>query len=85
MKVNVYMRTYAHYAASVELTDDELEDIAAEYGVTIEELDAEMIRDLAENKAFTKGVPKLCHQEKIDLNDWESPDKTEDAIEILER
>jgi predicted PilT family ATPase len=85
VKVDVYMRTYAHYTASVELTDDELKRIADEYGITVEELDPEQIREFAEDKAFTRGVPSLCHMEKIVLNDWESPDATEDAIRITER
>jgi hypothetical protein len=85
VKVNVYMRTYAHYVSEVELTESELEQIANDFETTIDKLTADDIRDFAEDKAFSKGVPSLCHMEKIALSDWESPDKTEDSIEILER
>jgi len=85
MKVNVFMRTYAHYVAKVTLTDEELARIAADNETTVEDLTLEHIRELAEDKAFTKGAPGLCHMEEISLSDWESPDKTEDSIEIIER
>jgi len=84
MKVNVYMRTYAHYTSKIELSESELEQLALENEKTVDELTADDIRELAEDKAFTNGVPSLCHKEKIDLSDWESPDKTEDSIEIIE-
>lgn len=85
MKVSVYMCTYAHYTADVELSQEELENIANEYGITVDKLDEEHIRELAEDKAFKKGVPGLCHMEQISLSDWETNDKTGDVIRIDER
>ena len=86
MKVQVYMRTYAHYTADVELTAAELKNIADDYSISVEALTAEHIREVAEDKAFRKGVPGLCHMEEISLGgDWETDDKTEYAVEITER
>lgn len=85
MKVTVQMRTFAHYMAEVELDADELVALSILLGKTTDELDEDDVRELAEDKAFQKGVPGLCHMEVISLNDWETPDKTEDAIEIIEQ
>lgn len=86
MKVSVYMRSYAFYTASVELTDAELKSLADEYEITVNELTAEHIREMAESKAFAEPRPWLCHMETVVLGDeWDTDDKTEHAINITER
>lgn len=85
MKVSVYMQTYAHYTADVELTDEELQQIADDYGMPVSGLTAEHIREIAEDKAFKKGIPGLCHMEQVVLNEWETVDDTKDVIDITER
>lgn len=82
MKVSVFMRTHAFYTADVELSDEELQQIASDYDIDVEALTAEHIREVAEDKAFKKGVPGLCHMEPFSLSDWETEDKTEHAVAI---
>lgn len=85
MKINVYMQARASYTASVALSDDELRQLAAECGTTVDKLTVDDVRELAEDKVFMKGVPGLCFKEVIDLGDWEPQYETKDAVEITER
>lgn len=91
MKVVTYFHTGASASVTVDITNDELYDLAAENDCKVEELDDYYIITLASEKASNEGFGGLCahcsgFDEKWsqDIGDWE-PDEGEDTGKIIER
>ena len=82
MKVRVNVHAQANASVDVEITDEELADIAAEYDVNVEDVTPEMLEDVAGDRAFHEvGMPTLCahcagwgQKYSVDIVQWE-PDE----------
>jgi len=89
MKVNTYFKAYASVTMTVELSQEDLEDLAKDLDTSVENLADYDIIDLASEKASEQGFGGLCAQcagwdqkWSQDIGDWESED---DAGMITER
>lgn len=82
-KFNVYMHTTASAVVTVNISDEQLAEIAVGLGVAVEDLTEDDLREFAADEAFTRpGPPGVCAQcsgwgntaQSLDLGDWELDD-----------
>ena len=92
MKIAVHGQAYANATLHVELSDEELAEIAAGLEKSVDELTVDDISEAAEEKAYQQvGFPGLCascsgwgrNDHSMDIGDFEPADNT--PVEITER
>ena len=82
MKVRVNVHAQANASVDVEVTDEELHEIADEYGIDVADVTPDMLGDVAGERAFHEvGMPTLCahcagwgQKYSVDIVQWE-PDE----------
>lgn len=82
MQFNAYLTTTVNATVPVELTDEELAELAGKWGVPVDALDDDMLRDAVQEKGLNNAPPNnLCvhcsgynnDEYSLDMSDgWDS-------------